>query len=344
MTSSAFLRQIFSRCRFLGSGQGRVVLSESELFALMYISIRDLGWQPNELGLPEINQPIPGDSYYDIPLTWFDSLAGIAPTSQDLIEALASGISKHDDYPLYFQNLCELHKRRTKYQNILRDQLRPTMDQIGPRSLLEYGICDTQFLSSWMIWRKWIFDIDNRAGQETGYLFEPILAGCLGGETIGARNSPVKRLDQDGNPTSAGRQIDCYVGQDNLAYEFKLRVTTAASGQGRFSEELSFPQECTAAGLTPVLLVLDPTSSSRLAELERKYLDSGGQSYIGDEAWSHMEEKAGDVMSVFLEKYIRPPLAEMATRENMPLQNLNLRWTDSEIIIQGGNEEYIIPR
>lgn len=133
-------------------------------------------------------------------------------------------------------------------------------------------------------------------------MFEPILASCLGGEAIGARNSPVKRLDQDGNPTKAGRQIDCYVGEGNLVYEFKLRVTIAASGQGRFSEELSFPQECAAAGLTPILLVLDPTPSSRLDDLEQAFIDVGGRSFIGDNAWSHMEDEAGVIMSIFFGK------------------------------------------
>ena len=43
-------------------------------------------------------------------------------------------------------------------------------------------------------------------------------------------------------------------------------VLIAASGHGRFAEELSYPVECKAAGLTPVFIVLDPTPSTRLAE------------------------------------------------------------------------------
>ena len=73
-------------------------------------------------------------------------------------------------------------------------------------------------------------------------MFEPILASCLGGEAVGSTNSPVKRLDEEGKPKATGRQIDCYIGAENLAYEFKIRVTIAASGQGRFGEELSFPK------------------------------------------------------------------------------------------------------
>ncbi len=82
------------------------------------------------------------------------------------------------------------------------------MDQIEPRVLIEYGCCDVELLANWMVWRKWIYDIDNRSAQETGYLFEPVLASCLGGEGMGAKNSPIKRLDAAGNPTPNGRQID----------------------------------------------------------------------------------------------------------------------------------------
>ena len=58
------------------------------------------------------------------------------------------------------------------------------MNQVGPRSLLEFGGLQDSLLASWIVWRKWIYDIDNRAAQETGYLFEPVLASCLGGEPL----------------------------------------------------------------------------------------------------------------------------------------------------------------
>ena len=68
-----------------------------------------------------------------------------------------------------------------KYANILRLQPIPTMDQVGPRGLLQYGSFSAEALTAFLLWRKWIFDIDNRAGQETGYLFEPIIAAAIGG-------------------------------------------------------------------------------------------------------------------------------------------------------------------
>ena len=227
---------------------------------------------------------------------------------------------------------------------LLSSQPIPNMDQIGPRSLLEYGECDTTLLANWMVWRKWIYDIDNRSAQETGYLFEPLLASCLGGEPVGSRNSPVKRLDANGNPTSKGRQIDCLVPSTNRTYELKLRVTIAASGQGRFGEELSFAEESQAAGFTPVLLVLDPTPSNRLTELSEKYLECGGEFYHGDEAWEHMENEAGEVMSVFIEKYIKPAIQGIEEIEiDLPVE-MNLKWTEEAIEISGNKEVYVINR
>jgi hypothetical protein len=218
------------------------------------------------------------------------------------------------------------------------------MNQIGPRSLLEFGGVDDALLASWLVWRKWIFDVDNRAAQETGYLFEPVLASCLGGEAVGSKNSPVKRLNERGEPTGEGRQIDCYDGENQLAYEFKLRVTLAASGQGRFAEELSFPREARAAGLTPVLVVLDPTHSARLDELIAAFKINGGKYHVGADAWAYMESKAGKTMAVFLERYIRPSLTEMAKHEDVGPETIQLSWTRDEIRVQGTNANIRIPR
>jgi hypothetical protein len=218
------------------------------------------------------------------------------------------------------------------------------MEQIGPRTLLEYGACDIELLANWMTWRKWIYDIDNRSAQETGYLFEPILASSLGGETIGAKNSPIKRIDESGRATNSGRQVDCLIPHANTAYELKLRVTIAASGQGRFSEELSFPVECQAAGYKPVLLVLDPTQSNRLKELSRKYLECGGKLFQGEQAWKHMEKQAGAVMSVFIKKYIKPAIKLVDDLEiNLP-RKISLEWRGDYIEISNETSNYIIPR
>ena len=275
------IKKLFSAARILGSGDDRVTLSENELFCLLTQCCCDLSIQSSISQLPPLSAPAPSSDYYRLPLAWFQIPQAGCPSATALVESLAACIAHEPDFGLYFANLAALHKRRRKYQRILSTQPRPTMNQIGPRSLLEFGGVHHELLAAWLVWRKWIFDVDNRAAQETGYLFEPVLASCLGGEAIGSRNSPVKRLNEQGQTTDEGRQIDCYDGENQLAYEFKLRVTIAASGQGRFGEELSFPVECRSAGLTPVLVVLDPTPSPRLTELIAKFAANGGRHYVG---------------------------------------------------------------
>jgi hypothetical protein len=341
---SVEIKKAFSAARILGNGDDRVALSETELFCLLDQCCRDLAVSASVSQLPELSVAQPSTDYYRIPLAWFQTPQARCPAATVLLESLASCVARESDFRLYFENLATLHKRRLKYQRILSTQPKPTMNQIGPRSLLEFGGVDDALLASWLVWRKWIFDVDNRAAQETGYLFEPVLASCLGGEAVSSKNSPVKRLNERGEPTDEGRQIDCYDGENQLAYEFKLRVTIAASGQGRFAEELSFPREARAAGLTPMLIVLDPTHSTRLDELIAAFKMNRGEHHVGADAWAHMESKAGKTMSIFLERYIRPVLTEMAKYEEVGPQAIQLSWKADEIRIQGTTATIRIPR
>jgi hypothetical protein len=340
--ASAFLKNLFTKCKMHGAGDSQVMLSDSELYALICIAISDLSWSYIELEIEPIAFPHP--DYYQIDLSWFSRLDIEDLDAERALSALDICVKKDADFILYIDNLTALHRRRVKYQRILSQQPFPSMDQIGPRVLLEYGCCDVALLANWMAWRKWIYDIDNRSAQETGYLFEPVLASCLGGEAIGARNSPIKRLDPAGNPTVNGRQVDCLVPIDKTVYEFKLRVTIAASGQGRFGEELSFPFESQAAGYRPILLVLDPTPSSRLTELSAAFIQCGGTVYQGEEAWLHMEQQAGLVISRFIEKYIKPAIQDIEAVNITDIQSLTLSWTENGIVISSDCHNYPIER
>lgn len=342
MANTAFIRSLYTKCRMHGTGDAQVVISDGELYALLSIAFVDLGWSHEELGAERIS--LPSENYYEIPLSWFDSQGKAEFSSVKIVELLKLAFEKDNDFGLYIENFSALHRRRVKYRRILSSQPMPNMDQIGPRSLLEYGCCETSLLANWMVWRKWVYDIDNRSAQETGYLFEPLLASCLGGEPVGAKNSPVKRLDQNGNSKKEGRQIDCLVPGSNRTYELKLRVTIAASGQGRFGEELSFAEESQAAGFIPVLLVLDPTPSSRLTELSEKYISCGGEFYHGEEAWKHMEEEAGEVISVFVEKHIRPAIQGIEEVDILLPEPINLTWSEDKIKISSSSSSYTINR
>lgn len=337
---STELKSHFAKTRVLGQGSDRICLSGSELGWLLIITATDLDI-PLVNDILSKNNKLP--SFYEatIPPMLSEELSAL--DTDAILQELAHLCEQQADARLYFTNLCAILKRRVKYQRILSAQPKPTMDQIGPRSLLEYGVIPVDLLGNWMMWRKWIFDVDNRSGQETGYLFEPVLASCMGGTSVGSRNSPVKRVDEKGNQTSGGRQIDCLDVDGKVAYEFKLRVSIAASGQGRFAEELSFPDECKAAGLTPVLIVLDPTPSNRLTELKAAFEAADGTTHI-DDAWVFVEEKAGACMSKFIERYLRPVLTQMATYDNITPKPLTLTWETNSISLASEGESFTIER
>ncbi|TMC47582.1 MAG: restriction endonuclease [Chloroflexi bacterium] len=222
----------------------------------------------------------------------------------DLYERLLAG---EPDSETYFVCLARLYKTRLKYERILERQPLPTMDQVGPRGLLQFGLMSTRALAHFMFWRKWVFDIDNRAGQETGYLFEPILASAMGGIPLSAAASPIKRHAD----RSKGRQVDCILQQQKLAYEFKLRVTIAASGQGRWREELDFPVDCRTSGYRPMLVVLDKTEDPKLTQLVGAFEEQGGDVFVGPRAWEHLDSMAGPTMAQFLERYVHRPIDEL---------------------------------
>ncbi|MBZ0207760.1 MAG: hypothetical protein K8H89_15700 [Flavobacteriales bacterium] len=343
MPVSITVKTLYNKARSLTGGNPEVRLSESELYGLVLLICRDLKWQPSRIGLPVPSTPMPNENYYVIDPNWFESHVNSVSANQ-LKESIEAALAIETDFGMYFSNLCSLHKRRLKFQKILSTQAKPTMDQVGTRGLLEYGTYPDRFLFNWLVWRKWVFDLDNRSGQETGYLFEPVLTRCLGGESVDAKSSPVKRIGENGKSKKEGRQIDCFVEDEKLAYEFKIRLTVAASGQGRWEEELSFPKECVAAGLKPVLIVLDPTSSNRFEELSALFLELGGLVYVGESAWRHIEDRAGPTMASFVENYIKPALDAASDFDPIQLDPISMSWSPSEVVIRIGDKQHRIKR
>ena len=282
-------RTIIARARAIGGGQQGIALDNATCSYLVTVIADDLGVLEQ---LPEISR-VAGDLpdfFAARPLSNF-RLPGL-----DFLDLFRQLLALDPNADTYFACLATLHKSRLKYERILQTQPLPTIDQVGPRGLLQYGSLSPQALTGFLFWRKWLFDIDNRAGQETGYLFEPIIASAIGGVPAGTRRSPIYR---EGDVTKGQRQVDCI--RDDVAYEFKLRVTTAASGQGRWQEELDFPRDCKASGFTPVLIVLDPTRNEKLDALERAFIAHGGEVHIAD-AWPYLNGLAGATMTIFLER------------------------------------------
>jgi len=295
----------------------------------------------------------PLQEYYDTAVDWFTA-PDATVTSLDVVDMLDAGTSLDQDFMTYLKCLTELHKRRRKYGLILQQQPLPTMVQVSPRALMEYGPdFPPEALASWLTWRKFFYDLDNRSAQETGYLFEPILAAAIGGETKSARDRVVRRTDDP----AKGRQVDCWkVLPDGtlLAYELKLRVTIAASGQGRFGEELSFVRDCRSSGAKPILVVLDPTKNDKLTGLQAAYREAGGTAYVGDAAWRHLEDEAGATMAAFIERYVRVPVASVssfekaiegdAVKRSLILRDLRAKLEGNELIISLGGHHRRIER
>ena len=311
----------FEKARARGSGDQGISLTDGSVRALVALVARDLK-------LPDIEgiDPLDDREYYEI------AVDDLTTTGE------ASGLSAYGsllqagpvDTDTYFLSLAALHRARLKFANIMRLQASPTLEQVGPRGLLQYGSLSTDALGSLLIVRKWFYDVDNRSAQETGYLFEPVIAGAVGGIPVPARSSPVKR-----GGTGSGRQLDCLRG--TTAYEVKIRVTIAASGQGRWQEELTFPSDCQASGYVPVLVVFDGTDNPKLSELKDEFTSHGGQAYIGQGAWAHLNSEAGPTMTTFLTKYIQTPLtdllAETPAESDLPRVSVLLRPDRAEISV-----------
>jgi len=309
------------------SGQA-VSLSEDAVRGLIFIAASELGLG-DVVDIPRAGVP----NLYDPEFTADFALDGEDP--RVLFERV---IRANPEAETFIACAAAIHKARLKYQRVLSSQPLDSMDQVAPRGLLQYGQMTPHSLATMLVWRKWLYDLDNRAAQETGYLFEPVIAGAIGGVPYSAAKSPVRRESGKG-----GRQVDSL--KERRAYEIKLRMTIAASGQGRWGEELLFPTEARMSGYVPVLVVLDPTPNPKLDELVRAFTSNGGEAYLGDEAWNHLKTEAGPEMAVFLERYIREPLDDIyRALDGGPLPALSLTDRGNDIDIAVGRSVITIRR
>ena len=206
-----------------GRDLGPISMTDRELARLVSVVLRDL--KHHHL-IPAWARDIPSGDYYDVPLAWFTRDEA---RPFDFGKFFVNCCRRIENFRVVFRCITKLHRHRRKFEMIMRTQPLPTMEQVARRGLLEHGSIPVAGLASWLTWRKWIYDIDNRSAQETGYLFEPMLTESLGGRSVSAKASPVRRADDP----SKGRQVDCIVelAGEKLAYEFKDRITIAASGQ-----------------------------------------------------------------------------------------------------------------
>lgn len=328
MPLSQMQKSLIERARSVGNSETAVPIDDAAGAYLLARAIVDLGLQALYAELPEEVPPF----YETAPVS---SLALDGLDFETLAEKL---FTTTPDADTYFSCLAALLKARLKFERILRRQPFPTMDQVGPRGLLQYGALSPPALAGLLYWRKWFYDTDNRAAQETGYLFEPILAAAIGGAPASVARSPVRRADD----ATKGRQVDCIKG--NRAYEFKIRLTIAASGQGRWNRELAFPQDCASSNYVPVLVVLDDTTNPKLEELVCTFETAGGQSYLGQAAWDMLAEESGPTMSQFLTRYVRRPLDALIHHLPTRLPSLSARDMGESVVLEIGDELLVVER
>jgi len=331
MALSKTQRVTLTKIRAAGNSKLDEELDDAVCSYLLAIAVRDLGVRSH---FPEIPGAV--DPFFTKGL-----VSDLRLEKIEFLPLYERFLGIHKDGEAYFTCLAKLHKSRLKYERILRHQPLPTFEHVGPRGLLQYGSLTPEALAGLLYWRKWLFDLDNRAGQETGYLFEPIIAHAIGGVPFGAKKSPIRRIGRDG-----GRQVDAICDETRLAYEFKVRVTMASSGQGRWAEELSFPKEARQSGFTPVLVVLDPTENDKLKELSEAFSDANGLVFTGDDAWKHLKDQAGDIMSKFIDLYVEGPLQKLLEEapEKLPSLLVALDHESKNIRITVGGEALDIER
>ena len=328
MPLSQTQKSLIEKARNVGNSDMAVPIDDAAVSYLLARVVHDLGIQG---GYPDVPDRIP-------PFFETTPVSSLRLIELDADEFAGRLFTSTPDSDTYFSCLAKLLKARLKFERILERQPFPTMDQVGPRGLLQHGVLSPTALAALLFWRKWLFDIDNRAAQETGYLFEPILAAALGGVAVSATRSPIRRASD----AAKGRQVDCIKG--NAAYEFKLRVTIAASGQGRWGQELSFPRDCANSNYTPVLVVLDATENTKLEELLKAFDDAGGRTYVGDAAWEMLEAEAGPVMKLFIERYVQVPLRTLLSHTSDSLPNLSLAGDGKTVTFTIGDESLTIKR
>jgi hypothetical protein len=93
-----------------------------------------------------------------------------------------------------------------------------------------------------------------------------------------------------------------------------------------------------------VLVVLDPTSNSKLAELEKRFHENGGKVFIGNAAWKHLDDEAGPTMAKFLENYVRRPINDLLQAVPAEMPEMTLAMAANHFTVRIGSETFSIER
>ena len=144
---------IINKAQAVGGSKQGVALDDEQCAYLVAVVARDLG------ALDKLSPP-PSDPP---PFFAAQALESLRMPGVDFLQSFEQLLKLDQDADAYFDYLASLHKARLKYERILQTQPLPTVDQVGPRGLLQYGCMATKALTPFLLWRKWLYDIDNRA-------------------------------------------------------------------------------------------------------------------------------------------------------------------------------------
>ncbi len=135
-------RSLIEKARSVGNSDFAVPLSDGACCYLIAVIVNDLALTKAFPELPRKPLPFFGT---DSP----DTLELVGLDFWSLAERLMKASADADTY---FSCLAMLHKCRLKYARILQRQPLPTMDQVGPRGLLQYGVMSQRALTGFMLW------------------------------------------------------------------------------------------------------------------------------------------------------------------------------------------------
>ena len=134
---------ITKACTAGGSDLG-VSLNDAVCRYLLATIIHDLEL---EVTFPDVDQDFP-------PFFGASNLSDRQIAAGNFLELFERLIAARHDVDTYFFCLATLHKARLKYERILQSQAIPTIDQVGPRGLLQYGSLSPTSLVGLLFWRK----------------------------------------------------------------------------------------------------------------------------------------------------------------------------------------------
>ena len=350
MSLSQMQKSLIERARNVGNSEMAVPIDDAAGAYLLARVIVDLGLRAHYAELPEEVPPF----YETAPVSSL-ALDGID------FEALAEKVfTTTPDADTYFSCLAALLKARLKFERILRRQPFPTMDQVGPRGLLQYGALSPPALAGLLYWRKWFYDTDNRAAQETGY----VRAHSRGGHR---RRSSERRAQSRaaGRRRHQGTAGGLHQGKSRLRVQdtphdrgFRSRPLEPRAGLSRGLRELEIHPRLGRAGRHDEpqaggararvrerrKSLISKGTALCVEELVRAFENAGGKAHIGQAAWRMLENESGPTMSQFLSRYVRRPLDALIHHMPTRLPSLSAQDTGESVVLAIGDELLVVER